>query len=100
MTPMLNHPDRPRDESIGEKAYRQIRSDIIFGRLQPGQKLRLDDLRQTYSTSISTLRELLNRLASEGFITAEGHRGFEVTRSRSRPCAKSRPCGCYSNATR
>jgi DNA-binding GntR family transcriptional regulator len=79
MTPMLNHPDRPRDESIGEKAYRQIRSDIIFGRLQPGQKLRLDDLRQTYSTSISTLRELLNRLASEGFITAEGHRGFEVT---------------------
>lgn len=79
MTPMLKDTDRPNDETIGEKAYRQIRSDIIFGRLQPGQKLRLDDLKQNYSTSISTLRELLNRLASEGFITAEGHRGFEVT---------------------
>jgi DNA-binding GntR family transcriptional regulator len=78
MTINMTRADRQPDDTIGERAYRQIRSDIIFGRLLPGQKLRLDDLRGHYETSISTLRELLNRLATEGFITAEGHRGFEV----------------------
>jgi DNA-binding GntR family transcriptional regulator len=32
----------------------------------------------SYGTSISTLRELLNRMCAEGFIVAEGQRGFEV----------------------
>lgn len=78
MTPMIPRIEAAKDEAIGERAYRQIRADIIFGRLGPGQKLRLEELRQDYRTSISTLRELLNRLASEGLIAAEGHRGFEV----------------------
>jgi DNA-binding GntR family transcriptional regulator len=65
-------------ETAGEKAYRRIRTDIIFGRLAPGQKLRLDGLKDGYGVSISTLRELLNRLTSEGLIVAEGARGFEV----------------------
>jgi DNA-binding GntR family transcriptional regulator len=66
MTTKMKHAEFANDETIGERAYRRIRADIIFGRLQPGQKLRLDDLKENYSTSISTLRELLNRLASEG----------------------------------
>jgi len=65
-------------ETAGEKAYRQIRRDILFGRLEPSQRLRLDDLRESYGISISTLREVLNRLAAEGLIVAEGARGFEV----------------------
>jgi DNA-binding GntR family transcriptional regulator len=65
-------------ETAGEKAYRRIRSDIVFGRLSPAQKLRLDGLKEAYGVSISTLRELLNRLTSEGLIVAEGARGFEV----------------------
>jgi DNA-binding GntR family transcriptional regulator len=65
-------------ESVGDDGYRRIRSDIIFGRLQPDQKLRLEALRETYGVSISTLREILSRLSSEGFVVAEGHRGFEV----------------------
>ena len=32
--------------TVGESVYRQIRSDIIFGRLPPGQKLRLDRLKE------------------------------------------------------
>ncbi len=66
-------------ETIGENAYRRMRSDIIFGRARPGQKLRLDRLRETYGASVSTLREILNRLASEGLVVAEGQRGFEVS---------------------
>jgi DNA-binding GntR family transcriptional regulator len=64
--------------TIGEAAYGRIRADIVFGRLAPGQKLGLDRMRETYGAGISTLRELLSRLASEGLIVAEGQRGFEV----------------------
>src|SRR4051812_36945439 len=65
-------------ETTGEKAYRRLRSDIIFGRLAPSQKLRLEALKDAYGTSVSTLRELLNRLTSEGLVVAENARGFEV----------------------
>ncbi len=68
----------PSAETIGETAYRKMRSDIIFGRLAPGQKLKLDKLKSSYGVSISTLREILSRLASEGLVLAEGQRGFEV----------------------
>lgn len=66
-------------ETIGEIAYRRIRSDIIFGRIPPGQKLKLEWLRGAYGASISTLREILSRLTSDGLVLAEGQRGFEVT---------------------
>jgi DNA-binding GntR family transcriptional regulator len=66
------------DGSVGEAAYRRIRSDIVFGRLAPGQKLGLDRLKESYGASVSTLRELLNRLCSEDLVVAEGQRGFEV----------------------
>jgi DNA-binding GntR family transcriptional regulator len=65
-------------ETSGESAYRRIRSDIIFGVLAPGQKLRLERIGESYGASISTLRELLNRMCAEGLIVAEGQRGFEV----------------------
>ncbi|MBD1547580.1 GntR family transcriptional regulator [Labrenzia aggregata] len=64
--------------TVGEGAYRQIRSDIIFGKLAPGQKLRLEKLKDAYGASVSTLREILNRLASEALVVAEGQRGFQV----------------------
>ena len=65
-------------DSVSEKAYRRIRNDIIFGKLAPAEKLRLDRLREEYGASVSTLRELLARLTSEGLVVAEGQRGFEV----------------------
>jgi GntR family carbon starvation induced transcriptional regulator len=65
-------------ETVGDSAYRRIRTDLIFGKLTPGQKLKLERMSGAYGTSISTLRETLNRLCSEGFVVAEGQRGFEV----------------------
>ena len=64
---------------IGASTYQRIKRDIIFGALEPGSKLKLDGLRQRYSASMSTLRETLNRLASEGFVDAQDQRGFFVT---------------------
>ena len=40
--------------------------------------MRLEALKEHYGVSISTLREILSRLSSEGFVVAEARRGFEV----------------------
>lgn len=69
--------------AAGEQAYRRIRSDIVFGKLAPGQRLTLDRLRAAYGVSISTLREILSRLLPESLVTAEGARGFQVA-----PCSE------------
>ncbi|HET7167422.1 MAG TPA: FCD domain-containing protein [Pseudolabrys sp.] len=65
-------------DAVGDGGYRRIRADIIFGRLRPDQKLRLEAMKDDYGVSVSTLREILSRLSSEGFVVAEGRRGFEV----------------------
>ena len=65
-------------ETTGERAYRLIRADILRGTLAPGQKLKLDALRDTYDAGIGTLRETLSRLVAERLVVAEGQRGFEV----------------------
>ena len=66
------------DEGVADLAFRRIRGDIIAGTLPPGRKLKLDTLKAQYGASVSTLREILNRLASESLVVAEGQRGFEV----------------------
>ncbi|PTE23363.1 GntR family transcriptional regulator [Cereibacter changlensis JA139] len=65
-------------ETAGEAAFRQLRQDIIFGHLPPRRKLRLEKLSQEYDASVTTLREVLARLASEGLIVFEAQKGFEV----------------------
>jgi len=65
-------------ETVGDDGYRRIRADILLGRLRPGQKLKLDRLKESYGVSVSTLREILSRLTSEALVLAEGRRGFEV----------------------
>jgi DNA-binding GntR family transcriptional regulator len=64
--------------SIADRAYDRLRADIVFGRLEPGLRLRLDGLAADYGTSVSTLREILSRLSSEGLVIAEGQRGFRA----------------------
>ncbi|MDR6264494.1 MULTISPECIES: GntR family transcriptional regulator [Rhodobacterales] len=69
----------PREnETIGDVAYRRIKSDIIRGYLKPGEKLKIDALKERYAVGVSTVREILTRLWVEQLIHAEGQRGFEV----------------------
>ncbi|MFH6782775.1 MULTISPECIES: GntR family transcriptional regulator [Methylobacterium] len=68
----------PGGETLGDAVHARIRADILFGRLAPGARLRLDEASRRYGVSVGTMRELLNRLASEGFVVAEAQRGFEV----------------------
>jgi DNA-binding GntR family transcriptional regulator len=70
--------DAAAPATAGETAYGRVRADIVFGRIAPGQKLRLEALREVYGVGIGTLREILSRLAAEGLVLAEGQRGFEA----------------------
>jgi GntR family carbon starvation induced transcriptional regulator len=71
--------DRPEEaKTVGDHGYRRIRSDIIFGKLPPAHKLRLEAMREDYGLSVTTLREILSRLSADGLVVAEGRRGFEV----------------------
>lgn len=65
-------------ETAGEATYRRLRTDIIFGRLAPGEKLRLERLHRQYGISIASLREVLPRLVAEGLIRFATQKGFEV----------------------
>ena len=67
-----------RAKTLVESSYNRLRSDIIAGKLAPGAKLRIEELRDDYRIGASPLREALNRLAGEGFVTVEEQRGFKV----------------------
>lgn len=64
--------------SVGTIAYHAILHDVIHGTLKAGQKLKLTELKNGYNVSISTIREVLNRLTNDGFIVAEEQKGFCV----------------------
>lgn len=66
-------------KTVTQSTYDRIKLDIVFGSLSPGQKLKLELMKAKYAASISILRETLNRLASDGFVTASPQRGFSVT---------------------
>ena len=67
-----------KNNTISSLTYDLIKKDIIFGKLEQSSKLKLDTLKNIYNASLSTIRETLNRLASEGFVVAEEQRGFFV----------------------
>lgn len=64
--------------SLIEAAYSALREDILSGRLQPGEKLRVEMLKDRYDVGASTLREALTRLVGEALVTSEEQRGFRV----------------------
>jgi GntR family transcriptional regulator, carbon starvation induced regulator len=58
--------------------FELLRSDILHNRLDPGSRLRFKDLRERYHSGLSPLREALMRLAAEGLVILEDHKGFRV----------------------
>lgn len=65
--------------TLVEFAYEAIRHDILSGVLPPGEKLRVEMLKEHYQVGSSTLREALTLLVADALVTAEGQRGFRVT---------------------
>lgn len=62
-----------------ERAYQRIRSDILTGRLLPGQRLLFNELGARYGASMGVLREALTRLAEQRLVVSQPQQGFHVT---------------------
>lgn len=71
--------DEPEPRTLTERAYRALRHDIVCGRLEPGQRLRVEHLRNGYGVGAGTLREALALLVSDALVTVEGQRGYRVS---------------------
>ncbi|MEX8494234.1 GntR family transcriptional regulator, partial [Sphaerotilus sp.] len=65
--------------TLVERAYLGLRHDIVCGALAPGERLRVEHLKDRYEVGAGTLREALSLLLSDALVTAEGQRGFRVT---------------------
>ena len=77
MLPIQNR-NRATRETLTESVTDKIANDIVLGGLQPGVKLRIDELKTRYSTGASPIREALTSLSVQGFVTSESRRGFRV----------------------
>lgn len=84
---MENRPDRLEgtarpsaagSETLTQTAYRSIRQDIIRGERAPGERLRIERLKQIYRIGPTPIREALQKLSSEQLVVTEGNRGFTV----------------------
>jgi len=60
------------------QVYGRIRADILTGMLEPGRKLKIDDLRQVYGSGSSPIREALSLLTSDRLVERVDQRGFRV----------------------
>ena len=72
--------DQPEERSgtWSEHAFTELRQDILSGHLEPGSKLRIEQLRIQYGVGSTPLREALSRLSSEGLVQIEQLKGFRV----------------------
>lgn len=61
-----------------DDTYLAIRQEILRGERAPGEWLREEDLATSLGVSRTPVREALRRLASEGLVRHERHRGVQV----------------------
>lgn len=66
------------NKTLAGAAYERLKADVTGGIFEPGQRLRIEELRKALGTGASPLREALSRLAAEGIVVSVGQRGFRV----------------------
>jgi DNA-binding GntR family transcriptional regulator len=65
---------------VRERVYEHIKTSILTGHLNPGEKLTEEHLAETLGVSRTPVREALHKLESEGLIKIRKKRGFIVSR--------------------
>jgi GntR family carbon starvation induced transcriptional regulator len=68
----------PKSQTATSSLYHQLRRDIVHGRLAPGERLRIEILRDRYEIGSSPIREALSRLSSEDLVILQEQKGFRV----------------------
>ena len=63
---------------VQEAVVDRIRDLIVSGQLQPGDRLRQDELAETFGVSTMPIREALRQLQAEGLVSFQPRRGAAV----------------------
>ncbi|TCL08333.1 GntR family transcriptional regulator [Shimia isoporae] len=66
------------NQSSTQRTYLTLRNEIITGRLTPGERLKVDTLKENYGTGASPIREALSLLTSDQLVERLDQRGFRV----------------------
>lgn len=73
-------PSRMRKRSsYADSVYARLKADILNGAVEPGERLREDDLSARFRVSRTPIREALNRLEADGLVVDSPGRGLVVT---------------------
>jgi len=64
--------------TLATSAYAALREAILRAEIPPGSKLNIRALCERFDVGLSPMREALNRLSSEQFVTHSNQRGFTV----------------------
>ena len=68
-------------QSTTQRAYLAMRDAILSGELAPGEKLKVETLKTTFSTGASPVREALSLLTSDQLVERRDQRGFRVAQA-------------------
>lgn len=68
-------------QSTTQRAYLALRDAILSGEIAPGEKLKVETLKTTYSTGASPVREALSLLTSDQLVERRDQRGFRVAQA-------------------
>jgi DNA-binding GntR family transcriptional regulator len=66
------------DQSRAEAVFEALRADLVDGRIEPGERLKLPALVERFGVSMTVVREALTRLAEQRMVIAVPNRGFSV----------------------
>ncbi|WP_460062517.1 GntR family transcriptional regulator [Streptomyces sp. YKOK-I1] len=69
-----------KEGASAERAVRELRNQILQGRLLPGEQIRQEEIAEQLRISRVPVREALSVLASEGQLTHRPHQGYFVTK--------------------
>ncbi|MCF3639266.1 GntR family transcriptional regulator [Rhizobium sp. TRM95111] len=73
-----SEPEGRRSADSSERAYNTIRKLLVEFKLKPEERINEMQLSRSLGISRTPIREALNRLASEGFVSLTPNRGFFV----------------------
>ena len=72
---------------LAENAYNYILDEILKGRIQPGERIREDEIADEMGTSRTPVREAVNQLSQNGFTLKEKDCiAFSIIEMNWNPC--------------
>jgi DNA-binding GntR family transcriptional regulator len=74
----MTEPSAKPNQSSTQRTYLMLRNEIITGKLIPGERLKVEKLKESYGTGASPIREALSLLTSDQLVERLDQRGFRV----------------------